>query len=1380
MKKYFEYQDDKSSKFWEITIDGVTLKTRYGKIGTAGQTTEKTFANEAATQKEYNKLIKEKTSKGYVAVSNDNQEVNVSTANVKPLDFIKQNPTLGNSFSVNADDINDLEEKLGYKVPAFLKEFWLLFGARQYFNGKRTEDNENNAITNLNIFSNHNNLDISVYRFYEFFHDVFDEEKFGENFEKEKEYLDACFWVYAVMNEIVEGKLYFEFFYINALGDHDSYRGEENETITFVPLINKLVAMKPLFETFLNLFLKNKNIIDVKKAQLELDLQRKVEEEAIQKSQTKEIFLKKYGFAIKTYHETIDLLGVAKLFDTTEDNDYDDEEDNYDFFIDEEYLDQYEIYYAKNDVFIDTDFEIPEVSSYNNWNIIIVVNGNLTVRGKFAFQYYATKNATFDYLVMNNFQKSLGQEKVLYLQEQNGEDDEMIRSSIPRKVTAPYFFSWYYNLNSYDFSPETVIIALYDWDDLHKFKTTNAIFRYHDAAFALKDSLGYFPNEPYYNAIYWNTTKVYNTLKNGESIFRDGFDVSCMTFYNKGYEYLTDEIYETAFVNFKKATELSPNFYLSWYYCAFILDSKNAFEQAIPYFEQAIELSVNNKTYDYLQATLGIAFALIRTKKYTQSLPFLDNCIEQEYNLGMTFRYRGEALVMLKKSNEALQDLNTASQKYNNNHLPVLWLTGLAYYQLGKKTESNVFLEKAREQYPSAPSYEVTQLLDFYSKENVFLDWENKKLSQVKTNDKGQEHWNNYLKKHASFERIPLEFITEEMVKWFFDSSQTHYINYATFKNLPEKLKTKEIALMACVGNQNHPPFEDIPLEFIDKAFCLAAKNVELQYVPNEVLDYDICIDAVIKSYRNYRPVPKEFQDEKMAIAAIAGGALKKYSDVSLPKKYHETEFVCQAVILNFNALRNIPSKYMDTLVFETAQKQYQNHPDWQEVVNEFSFNGEYGYNTFERVWACFWSEDFIIDAIQKGDERLYNIPAKYITKKIAENAKADIINIPKELLTPEICLKAVHYEYATAFQYVPFEMRDEIISAKAVSINAYNIKLVPLQHKSVALSLVAIMKSADNLLYIPYSVHVELFDILLKKHSKDFYQEFMYFERGLGHLFTQNYTKAIEDFQLSRSKKENECTEYVPKSYYYEGFANYKLGNNEKATQLFDVAITLFKKDFPEELIDVPYEIAQLPIKQDVTQFFSPEVFGYMMQDIAKLSEGGFAKEALVEIANAEKILTESGCNDMNYWAMVWDQKRFSLYEDGQKEACYAHCTKAIEKLSKVTTWPYIAFDNNIRHALRSMHNTLAYHFFETATTLEEIKTGLEINKKSFIKAPIEDDEVLEWFYITKAELLWRATQFDEKYKDSLDKTVKKIIKLKLKKKDMLSDEFIKKHNIS
>jgi predicted DNA-binding WGR domain protein len=68
MNKYFEFKDGKSSKFWEISITGKKIITRFGKIGTTGQTSEKSLADAAAAQKEYDRLIREKTQKGYVKV----------------------------------------------------------------------------------------------------------------------------------------------------------------------------------------------------------------------------------------------------------------------------------------------------------------------------------------------------------------------------------------------------------------------------------------------------------------------------------------------------------------------------------------------------------------------------------------------------------------------------------------------------------------------------------------------------------------------------------------------------------------------------------------------------------------------------------------------------------------------------------------------------------------------------------------------------------------------------------------------------------------------------------------------------------------------------------------------------------------------------------------------------------------------------------------------------------------------------------------------------------------------------------------------------------------------------------------------------------------
>jgi DNA ligase 1 len=57
-----------SDKFWEIDVSGGKVTVCYGRNGTAGQSITKSFADAAAAQKHADKLIQEKTGKGYVEV----------------------------------------------------------------------------------------------------------------------------------------------------------------------------------------------------------------------------------------------------------------------------------------------------------------------------------------------------------------------------------------------------------------------------------------------------------------------------------------------------------------------------------------------------------------------------------------------------------------------------------------------------------------------------------------------------------------------------------------------------------------------------------------------------------------------------------------------------------------------------------------------------------------------------------------------------------------------------------------------------------------------------------------------------------------------------------------------------------------------------------------------------------------------------------------------------------------------------------------------------------------------------------------------------------------------------------------------------------------
>jgi uncharacterized protein (TIGR02996 family) len=62
----FTFSDAKSHKFWAIDVQGTGFTVTYGKIGTAGQSSAKSFATAEKCQAEADKLVREKTGKGYV------------------------------------------------------------------------------------------------------------------------------------------------------------------------------------------------------------------------------------------------------------------------------------------------------------------------------------------------------------------------------------------------------------------------------------------------------------------------------------------------------------------------------------------------------------------------------------------------------------------------------------------------------------------------------------------------------------------------------------------------------------------------------------------------------------------------------------------------------------------------------------------------------------------------------------------------------------------------------------------------------------------------------------------------------------------------------------------------------------------------------------------------------------------------------------------------------------------------------------------------------------------------------------------------------------------------------------------------------------------
>ena len=64
-KRYFEFKDDKSNKFWEVSVSGKTVTIHYGRIGTNGQISVKDLNTPEEAETHAEKQATSKVKKGY-------------------------------------------------------------------------------------------------------------------------------------------------------------------------------------------------------------------------------------------------------------------------------------------------------------------------------------------------------------------------------------------------------------------------------------------------------------------------------------------------------------------------------------------------------------------------------------------------------------------------------------------------------------------------------------------------------------------------------------------------------------------------------------------------------------------------------------------------------------------------------------------------------------------------------------------------------------------------------------------------------------------------------------------------------------------------------------------------------------------------------------------------------------------------------------------------------------------------------------------------------------------------------------------------------------------------------------------------------------------
>ena len=169
-------------------------------------------------------------------------------------------------------------------------------------------------------------------------------------------------------------------------------------------------------------------------------------------------------------------------------------------------------------------------------------------------------------------------------------DDGDTRQPQGHHLRTPLLFLWFVDFAPpLILSPETVVFAVGDFEELtqQSLETDQPMLIWHECAYALRDELYEQIEEPWYNNILWKTEEMGQLLSNGESIWREGFTPEAIQPWRAGQRHLQGRQTKEALQQFNLALQLAPGFAPAAQGAGEMLFRSGAYQQALPYLQQA-------------------------------------------------------------------------------------------------------------------------------------------------------------------------------------------------------------------------------------------------------------------------------------------------------------------------------------------------------------------------------------------------------------------------------------------------------------------------------------------------------------------------------------------------------------------------------------------------------------------------------------------------------------------------------------------------------------------------------------------------------------------------------------------------------------------------
>jgi hypothetical protein len=267
----------------------------------------------------------------------------------------------------------------------------------------------------------------------------------------------------------------------------------------------------------------------------------------------------------------------------------------------------------------------------------------------------------------------------------------------------------------------------------------------------------------------------------------------------------------------------------------------------------------------------------------------------------------------------------------------------------------------------------------------ILGEGENILLSQgAKSSTKDSAYWLAKVNKnYNNLAKVPKGEISAALCEIAVKQSG-HALQY-----VPVKMKT--LALCELALSDSGYALEFVPATMITKALCYQAarKKTAVEYIPEELLDYELALEIVTHSEYQINILTHEhweddFIDKKMLVAYVKGGSADYLSDFCEELNIDMHEVVMEVVPISLEMFDKIPVEAVNQAVYDLAEKCHGKHPNWQAVAESHS-RKNYGGNltdseieqvnqlakykldyALENVWAYQLDADYCISLIKK------------------------------------------------------------------------------------------------------------------------------------------------------------------------------------------------------------------------------------------------------------------------------------------------------------------------------------------------------------------------------------------------------------------------------